>query len=488
MKALACVTVIAAAASVGLAGVNDPWLTTDKSVDTRSAQTIVAGLVRPEMTDEQKVLTLFNWLRRAVYHSGPEEPLRHDFNLMVSVFGYGSCYMQTHPLSHLLHQCGYPTRNWIHNTHHMLEVYYGGAWHCMDPHMTFYAYNRATPPVLASVAELRADEAIAAKAVEEKRACPGFLLCGDKPTWFSGDDKWTLDHPFLPHVGADQEFGGMRLPRGAKFVRTWKEGAFLASHAFGKGVGPYHTCGAGADRKDPINWPFWEPYVEKGHGRHHGTGYLEYQPDLGGGGWADGALRHINLASRKGGGPALGPVAADIEAEVIFHVDLPYVVTAASLAFDAAKADEKSEIAVSASTKWAGQNRVWKTVEGDWSGAAKADLTPLVEGSVGGYWLRITMKSSQPAKTGISNLKLRTDFQLNPYALPYLVVGSNKIRATAARADGPWNLRIAWSEGENWQKSREHKARIEGTVYEAMIDAAGPKLPRMEAIEISVEP
>src|ERR1051326_2406590 len=80
-------------------GVTNPRFRTDHSVESRSAQAIVRDLSRAGARDAKKARGLFHWLRRVIFHSGPEEPLRHDFNRMINVFGYGSCYLQTHPLS-----------------------------------------------------------------------------------------------------------------------------------------------------------------------------------------------------------------------------------------------------------------------------------------------------------------------------------------------------------------------------------------------------
>jgi hypothetical protein len=477
-------------------GLVNPCLRTDRSVDARSAKTIVRDLVKPGMTEEEKVLAIFHWLRRVIYHSGPEEPMRHDFNKMINVFGYGSCYMQTHPLSHLFQQVGYPCRNWVHNTHHMIEVYYGGGWHCLDPHMTFYAYNRANPRAIAGVEELQADETLAGQAVNQKRAGPAFLICGDQPTWFAGKSGWTLDQPFTPHAGADEEFGAITLPRGMRYVRTWKTGKFYRPHAFDKEgkAGPYHTCGAGSDRKDPVNLPYWEPYHEGGLGRHYGTGYLEYAPDLRRGGWQDGALRFVNLISDADqNNPALRPQAADVESEVIFVVKCPYIVTGASLELVGRLGQAGDALKVSVSREWIGKSdrRKWQDVgEATEPGEVRKDLdlSPAVEGTLEGFWVRIVLKAKEPAKTGLDQLKVRADFQLNPYALPQLLPGQNRLLVEAARQDAPWNFRLAWSEGEGWKTPQQYQATIKGAGHEAVVEAAGPKFPRMESIEFSVDP
>lgn len=482
--------------SVTSGEVVNPHIGTDRSIDTRSAKTIVRSLVKEGMTDETKALALFHWLRRVVYHSGPEEPMRHDFNKMINIFGYGSCYMQTHPLSHLFQQLGWPCRNWVHDGHHMIEVRYDGAWHCFDPHMSFYVYNRAKPRAIASVAELRADRTLAYDAVKEKRTGPAFLICGDSPKWFAPGGRWVRDHDFRPHIGSDREFGGIRLARGMRYVRTWKTGRFYKPHAFGRGgIGPYHTCGTGSDRRDKANFPFWEPYLWKGKRsshRHHGTGYLTYQPDLRGGGWKDAALRFVNLTGDPDSKhPALHPRAGGIEAEAIFFVDCPYIVSGAAIEMQQRAGGEGEAVSVSVSTNWAGRRRKWTPVTpagADAKGPARADISAAVAGSVRGYWLRIRIKAKDPKRVGIDSLKIRTDFQLNPYALPYLVPGKNRLSATAGRNDGPWKVRIAWSEGAGWKTPKQYKATIKGRSHEATINVAGTKMPRMEAIEISVDP
>jgi hypothetical protein len=496
LKTIIMTSLLLAALSARGDSLVNPHFRTDRSVDSRSARTSVRDLIRPGMTNEEKALALFHWVRRVIFHSGPEEPMRHDFNKMINVFGYGSCYMQTHPLSHLFQQLGFPCRNWVHNTHHMMEVYYDGAWHCFDPHMTFFVYNRAIPRSIASVAELRADATLAGAAVKEKRTGPAFLICGDAPTWFSGDTGWTLDHPFLPHNGADEEFGDITLRRGERYVRTWKAGKYLRDHAFLDKFAPYHTCGLESDRRDPVNFPFWEPYAwrdrEAASHRHAGSGFLEYAPDLRSGGWRDGALRIINLVnSSEAGTAALHPAAGGIESEVIFTVRSPYVLTDASLDLSGRIGRSEDRIKISVSRRWVGADRDWKEVchfsdSGPFQ--KQIDLSPFIEGSLDGYWIRIVMKAKDARRTGLDSLRIRSDFQLNPYALPQLLPGENRLFVTAARSERPWRFKLSWREGPDWTIPRDFTAAVTGLSHEALVQAAGPKFPRMESIEFSVDP
>jgi hypothetical protein len=380
----------------------------------------------------------------------------------------------------------------------MMEVHYGGAWHCLDPHMTFYVYNRASPRAIASVAELQEDATLAGEAVREGRAGPGFLLCGDAPTWFSGKTGWLLDHPFTPHLGGDEEFGALRLRRGERYVRTWSVGRYLHSHAFLDRYAPYHTCGLESDCKDPVNFPFWEPYAwEDGQAasyRHAGSGFLEYAPDLRGGGWREAAVRHANLTGdRETTRPGLHPVEGGIESEVVFSVSCPYVLTGGALELAGRIGERGDRVTVSIARKPGpgATERQWKEVLScaDAGGfEQKVDLSSHVEGSFDGYWLRVAIQAKRPEKTGLDSLRLRSDFQLNPYALPQLLPGKNRLLVTAARADAPWKLRLAWREGPDWQTPRERTAVIRGNAHEAELEIPAGKLPRMERLELAVDP
>lgn len=314
----------------------NPRIRTDRSVDTSSIDGILRSLVRDGMTDEQKVLAVFNWVRRVLYHGDGPPELSYDFGVMVHSLGNGSCLRQTTPLAMLLGRLGYQCRGWMHDGHHMLEVRYAGKWHCLDPHMCFYVYNRSSPPQIAGVDELRADAALAGDAVKEGRACPGFLQCGDEPETFGPGGRWE-DDSFKP-LKIDEPFGRITLRRGETYIRTWMPGdenlRFLKAWQFG--WGPYHTCGLKADRKDTINWPIYEPHVaavgSQGRikaARHWGIGRIVYAPDLRSDHYKDAVVASSNLHHTKQHGlTGLDPKQV---AEVVFAMNCPYIITASQV-------------------------------------------------------------------------------------------------------------------------------------------------------------
>ena len=207
------------------AGVLNPHVSTDKSVDTRTVDRILKSLIKDGMTDEQKVLAVFHWVRRLLYHGDGPRKLAYNTDYMLNVLGNGSCLRQTSQMALLSQRLGYKCRSWVHHGHHMLQIFYGGKWHCLDPHMNFYCYDRSTPRTIASIEQLQQDETLAVKAVEEGRAAPGYLLCGDGPKMFAGKTGWKLEFKGKwPELTVDEPFGNIRLRRGETYIRTWMPG------------------------------------------------------------------------------------------------------------------------------------------------------------------------------------------------------------------------------------------------------------------------
>ncbi|MHC4917580.1 MAG: hypothetical protein ACYTGB_19060, partial [Planctomycetota bacterium] len=467
--------------------VTDPHVATDKSVDASSVDRILAGLIREGMTDEQKVLAVFDWVRRAVYHGDGLKKHARDFHFLVNVSGHGSCVRQTRLIAVLLDRLGYRTQNWTRRGHHLMQVHYGGAWHCLDPHMTFYVYNRAKPRSIAGVEELRKDATLVTKAVEEKRACPGFLLCGDSPQTFAGKDGWKNygEYPegFEGKLQLDEPFGRLVLRRGETYVRSWWPGPYWYRKDFHKkDAGPYHGCSR-KDRKDTVNWPLYEPHgwnTPRGSVtyRHWGAGRLEYAPDIAGGGWIDAVDGKPGVKTgRADGKPALVPAIDGGHGEVIFSVACPYVLTAGELELKTSSADVKAEISTDGGGNWRAI-----TPGGILANVGKPFVDEL-QGVTTGYLLRLRI----PPGGAVTSMKLVTHFQLNAYALPHLVPGENRVSVSARRFASPLTAEYRWEEGRDWKKKRSAKQTFTES-GSFTIDVAGPKYPRMRELVLSVAP
>jgi len=485
---LACTIGSVFASSVSAAEnavVVNPHIRTDTSVDFRTVESILAGVVRDGMTGEQKVLAVFHLVRRMMVHGPCPDHLAFDFHKVMHVLGTGSCLRQTTPLAMLLGQLGYKSQSWVHDGHHMMQVFYGGAWHCLDPHMTFYVYDRSDPPKIASLQQLQDDPTLAYKAVEEGRAGKGFLLCGDSPKWFAGKEgHWALEFDGdWPDLKIDEPFGRIMLRRGETYVRTWRPGKYWYKAAWLKSeTGPVHTCGT-ADRKDEVNLPLYEPHVWRGPNNRYyrcwGVGRLEYKPDLASGHYTDAVVRQHNVGTQKREGVGvLTQADSGKPAEVVFRVNCPYVITAGELTV-APSGGGTVSAAVSID-----RGKTWQPVAlACADGELQAVFIDEVNGSFDGYWLKLDVSGG----AAIAGLELISHFQLNRFSLPHFVPGKNTVFVTAEQYGSPLAVTYRWAEGRNWLTERSI-TRTFAADGRFEVDVAGPKYPRMEHLSLSVAP
>ncbi|MCX7806135.1 MAG: transglutaminase-like domain-containing protein [Planctomycetota bacterium] len=488
----------AALPGTAMAAHQEVWVSTDRSVDCSSLDTIIRDVIKPGMTDEQKVLALFNFYREHVFHFFVTPDGDHTLKLL-NILGYTLCGSQAATSCELLRKAGFEARVvcWPNGAHTFYEVKYDGKWHALDTMTNFYVYTRGEDRHIASMEELKADPTLATKAVEEKRACPGFLMCGDPAVEFTKGfrafDRKAKATPYNPKE--------LRLCRGMEFIRFWSccdrpcPGSFDPKY-----VGPLHACGA-RDEKSEENFHNWEPYLVRNMGtkvksyRHWGSGRVLYSPDFRRGDHLDGALTVENLAAGRAGEPALHPAAAGKEAIWCFEIRTSYYLTECMLHVKGARKAEadtlKAEISFDDGKTW---TPAWKA-EGTGPVAAAADLSDLVAQKCPGrfaYRMRFVMQASGgPADVGLDAIFLRTSFQHNMMAAPRLRPGKNRVTVEAKPAEGaefvPFDVVYRWQAGPDWDRAevREFRWRIEKSpaTFEADLpELEGNRQHRMKSL------
>src|SRR2546430_1756213 len=91
------------------AAVAEPWVTTDRTVDCSSYESIVRDVVKGGMTDEQKALALFQFFRQRVYHY-MNMPESRDPLMCLNVLGNTLCGSQGTCMKGLLGAAGIKAR------------------------------------------------------------------------------------------------------------------------------------------------------------------------------------------------------------------------------------------------------------------------------------------------------------------------------------------------------------------------------------------
>ena len=465
----------------------NPKVLTDRTVDSSSLDSIVAGVVRPGMSDEQKVLALLAWWRRTVYHYGwpyqrPEQ-VEHwqDPVKCINVHGYGLCGSQARNFGRLLarvfgdentrligfseaapgawkmHQCCgafldtaclriFPRLKLMGHT--SMEVRYGGRWRLVDPQVQYYAYRRDGGG-LAGAEDLIADPTLVTRPV---RRLPGLMPCGDiRPVFYAS--KFTNWGNITREVAPDNHTMDITLRRGETYTRYW-------------------------DRKGPFVWfaemdRRWDPlYLEPGprHAcegdscwRRYGNGELVYRPRLTDDTYGEGVSEEHGLAAptRRG----LFPARKGRLARVIFSVRLPYMISQAGLELDLSRVTGSDLL------------RVWvRPVGGAWRMVwdepncvrvkRTLDLSPWTIAKYG-YDVRFDLKGARQAEhAALHAVSFETVFLLNYLALPRLLPGRNRVTVTVAdpreMRDRTLAVTYAWQDREG---EHEEARIVTGSPY-----------------------
>jgi hypothetical protein len=508
----------------------DLKILTDTGVDTSSIESIVRDATRGAVTDEAKVLALFNWYRRAIYHhrNSSADRCRRDVLRAINSFGFNLCGSQSAVMVAILQNAGFKTRVVCGSAegdfggHTFWEIFYDSRWHCFDTMTSLHVYTRDNPPHIAGLDELKADPTLVTKAVAEKRAPPGYLYCTfhqelkavDKDelvktmgkadlTWstflFKAGmlvDFWAQAPQAVKMLDEHGPYGGRYNPdamsytlkRGETFARRWdNQGKWLKSISH-PDFGPHHICGS-ADEHDPVNFKYYEPYLKENYGhtkkcyRWYGNGWYEWRPETAGDVAADAKIEGLTI---DGG---LFVVAPGRKGSITFQVKEPYA--AVEDGIELKIGDKSGKFLVRATILANGEDVGTESVVAE-AGQRGVKLAILHKDdrALFEYELRLEFESQDGARVSFLPAGIKTTFMENIYALPGLVPGRNVITVSAA---SPVKLRESklvvqydWEEGDGWKVERSVARELKELPASFEIEVAGPKMPRMKQLVVKL--
>lgn len=521
----------------------NPKVITSASVDCSSIESIVRGVVKPDMDDQQKLLALYNWFRRTIYHYRMMGADRRDVLRAINSYGCDLCGSQAAIFRKICNAAGLETRIVSGNGggelgHTFVEVWYGGCWHVIDTMTSFYVLTRGARPVIASLADLGTDPTLVTKAEQEGRCGPEFLYCirrrnaeadtalrkrmtadgmvediawtlfvllpapnGEPQTvrtfWVKGPKHATYASP-NDSYGARYTPGllDITLKPHEEYVRLWNNvGRWMRKGNYDT-VGPFHTCGL-ADEQDPVNFKYYEPYRKNNiaYGisayRYYANGWLDWKPQgkeilLGS------TPSNLSLDNSSG---ALTVADAGKAASLMIPVKSPYAVVETSLQIYFKAASPHSTITIvcqpisdaynkglSAQTKVLTAKR--RNVNISFNVGARND----VSGGVFAYNLIIELKG----KSSFVVKRVKTLFMLNMYSLPFLAPGRNTITVSAAHPSALNGAKLmvsyVWAEGPQWKTNRIDTRMIRSFPAFYSVHVGGTKMPRMKRLVMKLVP
>lgn len=126
--------------NVGTDVVTNPRVVVNGKRRWFSVDEMMQEIVKPEMTDREKALAIWQFLVANRYH---DQPAHNDIELhdpvrYLNVYGYGFCDDSATNLMVLAEQAGLEARVWGLDGHVVPEVFFDGGWHMLDPDGEIY--------------------------------------------------------------------------------------------------------------------------------------------------------------------------------------------------------------------------------------------------------------------------------------------------------------------------------------------------------------
>lgn len=434
-------------------------VTTDRTVDTGSLESIVRDVIRLRgaKTNDEKAIAIYDWLHETIFHQAyPVEKAPQSVGPLkvLRCYGWGLCGGQHTVLKALFETAGWTVRyrGWSDPGHTTIEVQYDGRWHYFDVFLKCYFWTKDRSTI-AGQDDIVRDPSIVLDAAKEGRVPPtSYLCCGDDA---EGIVKGCRNSKALPPskpsdgwasvTGRDQGWSpALRLPAGATLRLEWggAPGAVAVDNRAA------HSCGTKDFRSDPALGPLHEHYGI----RNHSNGTIRYAPDFSR--KADAADVALSSASAMG-----GRLVAAGRGSAVFKLALPYP-------YVSGKADavfEGGEGTLSVSTDG---GRTWTPATGDLSAAIRQK-----------YDVRLRAEFTG----ALASIRFEGVIEHNRSALPRLLPGRNEVTVSG---EGSATVTYAWQEATAPENRKRWDGK--GVAYSAEKTAtrSPSRLPETFTVEV----
>ncbi|MDP3734292.1 MAG: transglutaminase-like domain-containing protein [Nanoarchaeota archaeon] len=131
--------------------------------DLSSIEAIAQSITNDAMTDKEKALAIWNFVKDSKYHFGnPTTYVERDSIDLIHSWGYGNCGVTTRAVVDLAMLAGLPAREYRLGVHIVPEVYFDDDWHVLDADGGIYF--TADDGTIASVEDIEKDSTLLATA------------------------------------------------------------------------------------------------------------------------------------------------------------------------------------------------------------------------------------------------------------------------------------------------------------------------------------
>lgn len=458
----------------------------DRAPDCTSLKSIVQSVTRDCRTNDEKAIALYNFMQLTHYHRAyPGEPGGTPVLKEIHCYGWSLCGGLHAEQSALWRELGWDWRFVGWPGHTTVEAFYDGRWHYLDVFLKLYAWmpdpSDPSQRILAGQDDLAdnadtlleqalvydpdrhvmyaRDNAFTLKNGRANWQAPAFLVCGDElPGVIATLRQRTI-------AGRSEDWGGVQhatgdysaevhLAPGWGLTSSWDplDNAWFWT---GSKVAPCHTCGDKGFRNSPEKGPLVEPYLgRRWNCESYANGQLTFRPDLTSPQAVDGFTSVENLVVHDG---ALRPRDPARPARATVLLQSPYLLTQARGAADAAV---DCEVSID-------QGKTW----------VKADFADFGRHLAGQLAALIRLSFAAPVR----QLELTAIVQNNPFALPYLSPGKNRVTISVAdpAALGPNSLVVTYAFRKGSRSKSYEQLLLEGKEISRGHDAEWDEHPTL---------
>jgi hypothetical protein len=288
--------------NVGNTAVVNPRITVNGGPNWQTLDSILAGIVEPGMSDDQKAHAIWQFTRHNRYHWwSPSQWTQENVDpvKLFNVYGYGFCTDSAAAMAAMFERVGLPSRFWTlgaHGEHQVSEAWYGGAWHMLEADRDGLYLERDNVTV-AGVEDLIDDPGLVARAGSAHADLVPIYASTSKTNYVTGASFYATGH----------EIAVTLRPR-ETLLLNWQGTAGVHDDAY------------------------WNPPAPPIYGNGQITGRFDPSDP----GYRQWIVRESGVRSTIDDGrqPSLGPALANVRGELIYRVDSPYPIVGATVSAD----------------------------------------------------------------------------------------------------------------------------------------------------------
>lgn len=477
------------------------------SVDLSSLDTILADILKPEMSEKEKVTAIFHFIRSYSYsHHYPTEFVNSavwgmsgpDPVKFFNIYPWGECNVYQAVQANLYTAAGFPVRKKIitaDGAHAVVEVFYDNAWHYIDASMGFYFLKR-DGKTIASIDDLLNDPELLLKPVSFE----GSLTVHKNPKRYLKQlTSGPITDSGIHKMGNRFHSMNISLSRGDEYI--------LSTEKEGKDGFWYYPENISLklknlmDRKHkdrklpplPGTGPCPDPVAFKDANKNYKLPGFSNSKLICSLISKDGInrgriYRKKNIVFDETPDRAIRPEKNTEEAEIIYRIAVPYIIVRGIL--DAGFSFGKNlDVNISISQDGKGFRQIRPEIHSE-KGLNTYDITDLIYGKYE-YWLKISFPPSE-SPVLLKGLKLTTIMQSAPASVPGLKQGNNDITVHCENPEAIDENKLlvgfSWEEQTDDEKKTIQKSvekEIKGNRRTFQINCEG--IPSVKNVKISVK-